>query len=552
MAAVRVGADGAPTPSYAYLFEAKGVQRWLFDSGPLRDLIGASDLVAGLTASDGDGLLSDVLAAVGLNPNARFSRRAGGAFCVHWSDRRELERFRALWRLAVALNCPGLECSDAGPVEARDEKDGVEQARKASGGIRFNSAANLPPTGHPFTLFNPRTGRLATRVFAYGGDQTLVDVVSEPHREHADALARTFARSRRHDRVARRFLTDAALEADPPYVFPRNLEPDEGDEYDNPLFPFRAEDRRIVVLHADLSGLGQIFHNATKSARSAGDIKEVADAIERVVEGAAQNAMSTLLIAAEPPRDYDGKRLRVLPARPVLLGGDDITILIRPDLAFRFAETLLKEIEARSEREFEAFANRGLGLKKVSACAGLAVVKAGQPFLMANTLAETLVKHAKKRAKARGAPPYPSFLAFHVSQSTLREEYEMIVNRELTARGVSLTANPYRVGSPPEDGECGWDDLTKLAKALAEAPQGRGKLIEAGRHLFDEPAEAQRKWTRWREVLERETDCQRDDIDVALRSFDRGAEPTLTASIGAISDALELIDLGAIDAESQK
>lgn len=49
-----------------------------------------------------------------------------------------------------------------------------------------------------------------------------------------------------------------------------------------------------------------------------------------------------------------------------------------------------------------------------------------------------------------------------------------------------------------------------------------------------------------------ETDYERDDIDIALRAFDRGAEPSLKASIGAITDALELIDLGAIDAEDRK
>lgn len=450
MAAAHAESSGTRTPSNVYLFEAKGVQRWLFDSGPLRDLIGASDLVAGLAASDGDDLLSEVLSATGLAEKVRFSRRAGGAFCIHSQSREALDRFRAAWRLAVGLRCPGLECSDAGPIGADSEVEGVNLAYRALGGTRFNDATTLPPAGHPFTLFNPRTGRLSTRAFDYDGDRTLVDVVSEGHREHADELASTFTRLNRHDRVARRFLSDDKLAEKPPYAFPRNLETNERDYFENPMFPFRrGDDRRIAVVHVDLSGLGEVFRKVNKTARNSDDIKDVADAIEGVVQGSAQTATAELLDFAEL-RDYG---LRVIPGRPVLLGGDDITILLRADLAFRFATTLLTEIEKQSERAFEAFAHRGLS--KVSACAGIAIVKAGQPFLMANALADSLVRSAKRAAKQRGGAPYPSFLAFHVSQSTLREDYEAIVARELSANGALLTANPYRMDSTPESNERG-------------------------------------------------------------------------------------------------
>ncbi len=566
-----------PENSFTYLFEAKGVQRWLFDSGPMRDLIGASDLVSGLASSDGDDLVSDVLKAVGIDVEPPFSRRAGGAFCLHWHDLEQLEAFRALWRLAVGLACPGLECSDVLLRLAADEVAGIEAAYKAGTGVRFNGAVELPPKGHPFTFFNPRTGRLATRLYCYGRggtDQTLVDVVSEAHRRHTEDLARRFVDRGRYDRVSRRFLSQRACATDPPYVFPRNLEDDEfrSDEegesdpgrerethgdFGNPSFPFIDEDRRLAVIHADLSGLGQIFRRATRSARNAREVREVAEAIERVVEGAAQDATDTLL-GHEDLRPYGSKALRVLPARPVLLGGDDITILVRADLAFEFAETLLTSIEQRSEVEFEAFADRDLRVDRVSACAGLAVVKSGQPFLMANGLAENLVKRAKIDAKKHEAA-YPSFLAFHVAQTTLAEKYSDIVDRELTARIphangeaeiVSLTGNPYRVGSTTAAGERGFCDLQRLARALAAAPQGRGKLIEAGRHLFGDADEAERNWTRWRDVLNLEDAEKLLAVDEALRALEPSAEPALRSSIGAINDALELIDLGVVTGES--
>ena len=67
------------TGSYAYLFEAKGISGYIADTGRLIDLIGGSDLVAGLCRSDHQDVLGAVLAAVDARDLVE-SRRAGGAF----------------------------------------------------------------------------------------------------------------------------------------------------------------------------------------------------------------------------------------------------------------------------------------------------------------------------------------------------------------------------------------------------------------------------------------------------------------------------------------
>jgi hypothetical protein len=46
-------APAARRTAHTYLFEVKGIQRYVFDSGLLRDVVGASDLVAGLVKSPG-------------------------------------------------------------------------------------------------------------------------------------------------------------------------------------------------------------------------------------------------------------------------------------------------------------------------------------------------------------------------------------------------------------------------------------------------------------------------------------------------------------------
>ena len=46
---------------YAYLFECKGIQRYVFGAGRLRQVIGASDLVTNVARSDGEDMLAGAL-----------------------------------------------------------------------------------------------------------------------------------------------------------------------------------------------------------------------------------------------------------------------------------------------------------------------------------------------------------------------------------------------------------------------------------------------------------------------------------------------------------
>lgn len=517
-----------PPEHWAYLWEAKGVQRYVFDSGPLRDAIGASDLVAGLAAGDGD-LIGRVLSALALTDRVRFSRRAGGAFCLHADNREILQRVRALWRLTAAREAPGLEFAESGPIRADNEIAALKTAYRSGGAIRDNAAAALPPTGHPFTVFNPRTGRVVTGLYAYGTDIVPVDGVTAAQRRRAQALIGDQAACRL-DRVAQRFLAEENHKKDGlTVVFPRNFEADEEDEKSNPLFPFIDDDRRIAVIHADLSGLGEIFRKATDAATGAQGVLDEGARIESIVVGAAQAAAATVLLPhcrawpdAEKPKQY------VMPARPVLLGGDDITILVRADLALPFAERLLAEIESRSGRT-------------LSACAGIAVINAAQPFSMAGALAESLCKYAKKSAKGGRSAPYPSFLAFHAAQSTLREEYDAVLARELTTpNNIIQTGNPYQLGV---GGGQKTDDLRALVHALDAAPAGRGKLLEVGKLLFGDTQKAEEAFNRWRKVVQAENPEAWKRMEEALRVF--APDLALSAVIGPVLDALELIDLGA-------
>ncbi len=551
---------------HAYQFEAKGVQRYLFASGRLRDLVGASDLVAGIAGSaepsgeaGPDDLIGDVLAMLALTVVVRvtpdapanevsFSRRAGAVFCLHGREE-ALVRVRRAIRERVMTALPGLEIADALGVGA-DEIASRANAQANGSGIRANMMASVLPLGRPVIAIAPQTGLPAVATTGHG---FVVDIVTQPQREWGQALQKRMEdvqgdRPNRFviDGVARRFhhgkqSADPATGAPLPLAYPRRFEKDDGEgasaEIGNPLFPFTGADKRVGYVHADLSGLGEGFRGLEPE-----NAKMVLDAgrdIEQAILAAARAANEEIILPACRPDDY-GRA--IAPARPIVIGGDDMTFIVRADLALRFAVRLLELIEEKT---------KGL-LGGLSACGGVAIVNKGMPFPTASALAESLCKHAKKRAKAdgkQGGIPWPSLLSFHVQTQTAEEDYGRdILPTLVTPDGRWLAANPYAANerSAAATGTAQYSSLDALAGEIA-ALGGAGGVL---RQIRGELANGRLGVARalWRRMVTRpDLGDRHERFKAALKTIIGDDPGTIDVpDHGALFDALALIDLKAI------
>lgn len=550
--------------SYSYLFEAKGIQRYIMDSGRLADLVGASEMIADLCSSDGDDLLAEVLLASG-SPDLKPSRRAGGSLCLHSDDMAALNRVRALWRLAIGLRVPGMPFTDNAPVCGVDDGAALKAAYRAQPGLRENSAAFLPPTGGPLTEFNPRTGRVATDAIYPGGDRVLMDAVTNPQRQHGKGKT---------ERLAKKFRPeDKEKAAD--YLFPHHFETKDA-EKDNPAFPFgkrdahtgQPSDARIAVIHADISGLGQVFRKITDKTKKADEVFSVAKAIEGAIENAARKASEDHLLpfaAAKGDEGFDGlfgkgaKSLpddkKVVPARPVVLGGDDITIITRADLALRFTEALLLGIEAETARAFAKMKAGTVPVEHLTACAGIAVVSSGHPFLAAHNMAESMCSLAKDTGKADEEPPYKACLTFAVITSTIDEDFrgDYREREQKTKDDLYLNGGPYLVSAAGDAGQT-LPNLMALATAL-KGSSGYGKLIQALGLRHEGKAAPGDVWKRYWQVLKDTESFEtiKDTLEKRLSvNLGKDGLPELDDALPLLNDALELADIGAVIAEEHK
>ncbi len=490
---------------HAYLFEARGIQRYLFSTGKLRDLLAGSELIDQLCAPGG--FLDITLAALNLQPS--MPRRAGGTFYLLFDNEDDARRFRAAWRLACAQWVPGIEGVDAlvhGDSNKAAIASGLEQLRES----RNVMSPSLPRPG-PLDARSARTGLGAT----------VKD--SGEHLDEATMRARKFARLDSTSGLEQRFFDRTG------YSWPRSFEYHHGV---GALFPLH-KDRLIGVLHADGNGIGGVLRVLSKATNRASDADYVAiyrmfsDGMSSATQAAAHDATE----AALAPFAEAG----VMPARPLVLGGDDVTLLVRADLAVPFASRYMAAFEDRTRQVLADLKQRlrSVGLDDeatslpdlLTASAGIAFCKSSFPFLSAYALAEDLTARAKRvaRTAAVQGSDAPSTVAFQKIEGAVLESADAMHSRfhQVAEAGVSyhLALPAYAVR--PHATVPALGNLEELARPFL----GHGKplndrpLRELATLWHQDPTVARSAYARWRQVAQRGQPGLLSDFDAALRKL---------------------------------
>lgn len=214
----------------------------------------------------------------------------------------------------------------------------------------------------------------------------------------------------------------------------------------------------IAVIHADGNGLGKIIQNKGAELNKDKKFKAFSTAIETAVQKAIQAAFNEVV-------EKDKDNFKHYPIRPVVIGGDDVTVIIRADLALDFTDKFLKYFEMESKLQFENLKLAGYE-EGLTACAGIAYVKDSYPLHYALHLAESLCTDAKKKVKgANILPKYndipQSALAFYKVQESFVDDLSILKNRTLkTPSGLDSSCLDYYAGPYL------LDDILALTKKL--------------------------------------------------------------------------------------
>ncbi len=215
----------------------------------------------------------------------------------------------------------------------------------------------------------------------------------------------------------------------------------------------------IAIVHIDGNGIGQRFQsicekntgkqvvikmrNLAKSVRQATEVSMRA-LLQDIVDMINQGVMEKIGMSLQK----NGDKV-ILPIRPVILAGDDITFVCEGRLGLYCAEKFIEFINHH--------ASDGLPL---TACAGVAIIKTKYPFYRGYQLSEELCHSAKKKAKE---DKDSSWLDFHISYGGLSGELDNIRKLKYTTPdGGNLCWRPWRISS----NNCTLDQLKRITKSL--------------------------------------------------------------------------------------
>jgi len=350
----------------AILFDTMSIQQYVFGSNKLRDNLGASYIV--------EHIYKYLIDKSNANPKELDIGYIGGGnalfFTISDDKAKAIVKEYTSWLL---YTYPGVSVAVAINANfSKTDSDYKEKLKNLFLELNANKGKYIPIN----TIASH--GLTATCQFS----SLSVEVIKKYDNNDFDQMSSFTASKRRIEDEARNeekslLDNDTLLE----YKFPDKLDD---------LGQRKGEDSHIAVVHIDGNGFGNIF----RELNSAGETILLSNQVKKAVREAFIYSLNKFILAKENNKYlFEGYSYlgTVLPIRPIILGGDDITFVCHGKFGIWFAEKFMEKFKSNFIDKEQTI--------PFSSCAGVAIVKTKYPFYRAYQLAEELCNSAKSKRK---------------------------------------------------------------------------------------------------------------------------------------------------------
>lgn len=520
-----------------------GIQRYVFASNRLRDVIAASWVVDHVTSRH-------VLCQWGTEKD-RILIAAGGNVAVTFDDLNTAKEWARQYSRWLHEMAPGLEVA----VVHRDYT-----GRSLAWGLKA-LAIDLAQAKLERRPSAPQLGLSVTASCAVTGLPAISLDQGAPISPQIKALRQVLSETsqRWNDYLPEQLVRAQGWKA----KFPLDLD-DMGRSY--------GETSLIGVVHIDGNGVGQAIQSwldrcldnevddaqvQTQYRTWSGAIQQVGEHVLRTIIQRVEacilaetdaHGRSQCVLHGTPyelgfPLKSDNPQTVFLPFRPILFGGDDLTFVCDGRIALDLAVTALREF---AKHHIPHLGEHGAETV-LTACAGVALVKAHAPFHRSYTLAEDLCRSAKQARQSEtqhGLADTGCWLDWHIGSTRPSDGIGDVRRREYQAGNLTLTMRPYPVTTFNRRKESWeWLDMELLGpgslsqtarrgfRGTPHWAQSRSRVKKLGALIVDGADAVQRQMNAWRAIEPRIA------LPAGLNEsgFIGGQTPLL--------DAIELMDL---------
>jgi len=459
---------------YLYGAAVQGIQSFIFQTNKLKEIAGASELVERICKDLFKKTFEDAGAGTLKKENTILTAAGNIKYLFENDETTQMEYVVKHFPKEVMTFAPGITISQA-LVEVKDElnKDHIDDLERNLRSQR-NRVVRPSDLGFLAAVRSRRTGLPAVTIDEKGGEKDYRDegthkkvtiIEKEQKKEERGRLANTF------------FGKD----------YPHELSLD---------FEKMAKTRSsnyswLAIIHADGNNMGLMLQNLADEMKKEGKynkdaFRDFSRKIQKSTEEAASEAFSALSDDMDKEIVHYNENLEKkngfpynVPFRPIVIGGDDVTIVCRADFALEYTANFLRLFEEKTKENLESLGYDSLK-NGITACAGIAYVKYSFPFHFGYELAEELCseakKVAKKVAKKMNTDRSPACVLFHKIQDSFVVDYKTIKEKELsTDEGVRFDYGPYFLHKEEADGFFTIEQLTDKVNVFKEKEKKESK-----------------------------------------------------------------------------
>jgi hypothetical protein len=452
--------------------DTTGIQDYVFSSNRLRENIGASHLVSAATGEwvektlEQLGILKNrpIKAIENSDCNAELIYSGGGNALIIFKSQKIARKFTEVLSRKVLLEAPGLNL-----LVAHQKFDWNTQ--KLYQVVQDLVTDKIERQKHERIISAPLLGLGVTA----SCNSTLLPAIDRSdnyikYEDREGEKSYLISRETQQKLIAARQANDKL----------QNLFADVVDT-DIYQFPYRTdnlgrsqgESSYAAVIHADGNGIGKRFQkygNERENRDYINEIRNLSCSIQEAGKKALIAVSETVINSISQAKvvgklgEFQLKGKYYLPFRPLIYGGDDTTFVCEGRLGLELAALYLRELEKQTVADG----------KKLTACAGICVVKTHYPFARAYEISEALCREAKKfvKHKKEFEPEGFSALDWHLVASGLSGSISEIRQREYQVKSDKLYMRPIRLNKHNDEWRT-WEGFTSIIRQFSQSEKWR-------------------------------------------------------------------------------
>jgi len=445
----------------AVLIDTVSIQEYVYSSNKLKENIGASFLVEKIYKDvlkealkqtfgkdidiNGWRIKPKHVSITQGNDEVEIGYIGGGNALVLFKDKDKTVEFIKNYTKLLLIKTPGLKTAFG--VSHDFDLNGFENSMEnLHENLRENKNQYFPNVTLPkygFTLDCPRTNESAETF--KDEDKKFISSVSRAKLKYSDeAKNEIINKIKEKDEIIKDILKDKyTLTNDI-----RKLGQQKGKDY-------------IAIVFIDGNKMSEKFANC----KNIEEYRELSIGVKNITETAFKKMIEKLIYEIENNKIFKNGEFKleeeggktILPIRPIVLGGDDITFISDCRLGVWLAEIFIKE-----------FTNQNIDNEHgLSACGGISIVKTKYPFYRAYEFAEDLLEMAKRKSREEDG----SYIDFFVFSSAWNGSLEDILTKQLSTVNGKLHFGPYKVDSTNDENAI--DNLKNIIKGLKNIPKNK-------------------------------------------------------------------------------